>query len=141
MKPTEAAALLTICAAYDNRKPDVDAAKAWAMALAGHRFEDCREAIVNYYRASRDWIMPADVIKEVNRIRWARIVAFDSVTHLEPPAWLADDPAGEIQWFSRIRQLVADGEVTHPDQVDERGDLKPRDLTSLGQVGREVPRQ
>ena len=34
MTPAQAAALLTIAASFDNRKPDADQAKAWAMAQA-----------------------------------------------------------------------------------------------------------
>ena len=52
MTPTDAARLLTLAAAYDNRKPDADQAKAWAMVLDGLRFEDCCEAIVAHYRAT-----------------------------------------------------------------------------------------
>lgn len=40
MTPTEAAMLLTIAASYDNRKPDADQAKAWAMVLDDLRFVD-----------------------------------------------------------------------------------------------------
>ena len=69
MTPTDAARLLTLAAAYDNRKPDADQAKAWAMVLDGLRFEDCCEAIVAHYPTSRDWMMPAHVIADVKRIR------------------------------------------------------------------------
>lgn len=139
MTPTEAAALLTVAAAFDNRKPDPDAATAWALALDGIRFHDARDVIVQHYRDSRDWIMPADVIKGVNRVRIKRLEAFDSATRLEPPAHLADNPGAEIAWFKAIRDRVMDGEITHPDQVDARGELKPRDIASLGQIGRSVP--
>ena len=73
MTPTEAAALLTIAAAYDNRKPDADQAKAWAMALDGLGFEDCRQVVVEHYRKTRDWLMPADVFNGVRRLRYERI--------------------------------------------------------------------
>lgn len=140
MKAAEAAALLTIAAAYDNRKPDADAAKAWSLVLDGLRFEDCRDSIVSYYRNNRAWIMPSDVIAGVKALRRERLSKFDNLVRLEPPAHLADDPAAEIAWFNTTRLRVANGEITHPDQVDERGELKPRDVASLGLVGRTVPR-
>jgi hypothetical protein len=69
VKATEAAALLTVAAAFDNRKPDADQAKVWALALDGLRFIDCRDAIVTHYQSSREWLMPADVIRGVKRLR------------------------------------------------------------------------
>jgi hypothetical protein len=106
MTPTEAAALLTICAAYDNRKPDPDAAKAWAMALDGYRFEDCREAVVAHYRASREWIMPSDVIAAVKKVRGGRI---EDVT-TQPPAGLDPDDTGSYsRWLKSELRRVADG--------------------------------
>ena len=133
MKPTEAAALLTIAAAYDNRKPDADQAKAWAMILADLRFEDCRAVILEHYTKSREWLMPADVISGVKRLRAERLRRFG---HIPPPAHLADDPAAEVEWFRRVKSLVADGQITSLDQVDDqRGELKARDLRSLGEIG------
>lgn len=144
MKPTEAAALLTIAAAYDNRKPDADAARVWAITLDGLRFADCREAIVEYYRHSRDWLMPVDVIEGVRALRSARWTAFVRQQahgdYLLPPAHMADDPAAEQRWIREITERVRDGEIISPDQLDERGELKPRDVESLGQLGQAMPR-
>ena len=124
MKPTEAAALLTICAAYDNRKPDPDAAKAWAMALDGLRFEDCRDAVVQHYRVSREWIMPADVIAAVKKVRGGRI---EDVA-LSPPPGLDPDRTGDYaQWLEVTRRQVANGEpVTNPEYPATRhiGELR-----------------
>jgi hypothetical protein len=136
VKPTEAAALLTIAAAYDNRKPDADQAKAWAMALDGHRFEDCRDAIVAHYRKSRDWLMPSDVIGGVRRLRDKRLDDFGPIL---PPARYADDPTAELAWTRRAVTLIGDGTVTDPAQFDDRGELTRRDVAALGMVGQEVP--
>lgn len=106
MTPTEAAALLTICAAYDNRRPDPDAAKAWAMALDGLRFEDCREAIVQHYRASREWIMPADVLTAVKKTRTSRL---EDVAPCPPRGLDPDDTAAYAGWLAGVRQAIADG--------------------------------
>lgn len=144
MKPAEAAALLAVAAAFDNRKPDADAATAWALALDGRRFEDCRDAIVAYYRKSREWVMPSDMLEGVSAIRNGRISAFwraSGHVYLLPPAHLADDPAGEQRWSAEMLRRIADGEVIDPDQIDDRGELKPRDVASLGLIGKEVPDQ
>lgn len=138
MKPTEAAALLTIAAAFDNRKADADAAKAWALLLDGLRFEDCRDAVVAHYRTSSEWLMPEKVIAGVKRIRSQRLRDFGPFT---PPARFADDPAGELEWTKRTRERIADGELTDPNDLEEGTALyAKRDvIAELGHIGREVP--
>jgi len=118
MKPTEAAALLTIAAAFDNRKPDADQAKAWAMALDGLRFEDCREVVVAHYRTSRDWLMPSDVVAGVKRLRRRRIDDYGPFP--EPPAICAEDPAEYSRWYSDLVRRIADGE-----QVERPAAIEP----------------
>ena len=121
MTPTEAAALLAIAAAFDNRKPDADAAQAWALALDGLRFEDCREAIVAHYRSSSEWLMPSKVIAEVKRIRSKRITDFgpyDVPDHLE-------DSRQYAEFIRATNRRIADGDVTDPAELATLG-LKPR---------------
>lgn len=106
MNTQEAAALLGIAAAFDNRKPDADAAKAWAVALDGFRFEDCRDAIVAHYRVSSEWLMPQKVISEVKRIRGKRIA--EAV--IEPPRDV--DPDDTLAYRRALRdatRAAADG--------------------------------
>lgn len=126
MKATEAAALLTIAAAYDNRKPDADQAKAWAMALDGLRFEDARAAIVAHYRASSDWLMPNMVIAGVKRIRAQRLSDFGPLP--DPPDM---ELADELEWLARVRREIADGTISSADQIEARGELVQRDMPEL----------
>jgi hypothetical protein len=149
MTPAEAAALLTIAAAYDNRKPDEDQARAWALVLTDLRFEDCRDAIVIHYRHSRDWLMPADVVKGAQKLRIERWDNYYSHFGMPPyPPELADDPAAENRWYDTVRQHILNGTVTHPDQwqhvapelVGPTPELKSRDIASLGLIGQRVPR-
>lgn len=124
MKPTEAAALLTVAAAFDNRKPDADAAKAWAMALDGLPFTDCRDAIVTHYRQSSEWLMPAKVIAEVKKIRAKRI---DDHPPLTPPPGL--NPIETTAWRADAIRRIGDGEVVDCDAA--YGELKPRHLPDM----------
>ena len=132
MKPTEAAALLTIAASFDNRKPDADQAKAWAMALDGLGFEDCRDVVVEHYRKSRDWLMPADVFNGVRRLRYERIERFGYIT---PPPEL--DFAEEQAHIKHIRERVAAGELTREQYDAEKaaqgltGDRKHPELEQV----------
>ena len=123
MTPQQAAALLTVAAAFDNRKPDPDAAKAWSVALDGIRFEDARDAIVTHYRGSSEWLMPAKVIAEVKRIRAKRIADHPQPV---PPAEL--DPVQTNAWLKEARRRIGDGE-TVPDA--DRGQLRARHLPDL----------
>ncbi len=106
MTPAQAAMLLAIAASFDRRKPDEVAAQGWARALEGYSFEDCREAIVEHYSTTREWLMPADVIRIVKRVRAARIQA---VGYVEPPRELDGDPARENEWTRALKAAAGDG--------------------------------
>jgi hypothetical protein len=138
MKPTEAAALLTIAAAYDNRKPDADQAKAWAMALNNLRFEDCRDAIVEHYQRSREWLMPVDVIVAVKRARAKRIADFGPIPapdHLDADSDTFDQDYAA--YMATTTQAIADGTYQSPEpkQVTRQRDV----IRELGHIGRAVP--
>jgi len=113
VKRSEAAALLTLVASFDNRKPDEAAAMAWADALDGLRPQDCAEAIRQHFRESREWLMPVDVRRRVGKIRAERVARHVPVT---PPVEL-DVLEGEafdrayLAWHRGITQRIADGEV------------------------------
>lgn len=124
MNTQEAAALLSIAAAFDNRKPDPDAAKAWSVALDGHRFEDCRDAIVAHYRKTTDWLMPGHVIAAVKTVRASRIEDHPPLT---PPADL--DPIETVAWLKEARRRIGDGEAIDSDAA--YGELKPRHLPDM----------
>lgn len=123
MTPAEAAALLAVAAAFDNRKPDADAAQAWALALDGYAFVDCRDVIVSHYKKSRDWLMPSDVLGEVRRIRAKRLV--DAVMPDPPPDMT---PLETIAWLKETRARIADGEEV---TTTGYGELEERYLPEL----------
>lgn len=129
MNLVEAQVLLSMAAAYDNRKPDPDAAKAWEAALSDMRFEDCRAALIAHYRDSREWLMPVDIRRGVHRIRKTRLENHPPVT---PPSDL--DEAGYMAWLKSTNRRIADGEQLDPnggrELVDRRSDL--RELMATG---------
>ena len=135
MKPTEAAALLTIAAAYDNRKPDVDQAKAWAMVLDGLRFEDCRTVVVEHFKRSRDWMMPVDVIAGVKRLRTQRLLEFGPIPapdHLDPqsPTFDRDYAA----YMLAETKAIADGDRKPKPDAAPTAVGPARDVRELGMV-------
>ena len=127
MNTQEAAALLGIAAAFDNRKPDPDAAKAWSVALDGFRFEDCRDVIVAHYRGSSDWLMPSHIIAGVKRIRSKRL---EEAPPLIPPAELDGDPIKTNAWLKVWRRRIADG-----DPAPTYGELRARNMPDLLAIG------
>ena len=126
MTPAEAQVLLTMAAAYDNRRPSEDAAKAWAAALGDLRFEDCRDALIGHYARSTDWLMPAMLREPVRQIRAKRIAAAGPLT---PPPDLT--PAETIRWLAGARAAIADGAPVDQITTTHGGALKPRDLADL----------
>ncbi|MEU3255834.1 hypothetical protein [Streptomyces sp. NPDC006997] len=117
MTPAEAADLLARCAAFDNRKPSLVAAQAWANALQDLPLdEDCFTAVDRFYGTpprepgQRLWIQPHDVRTHRRQIRAERTAHFV----YEPPA---DDRDGDPAYLTRYRaQLaaLASGKVLGP---------------------------
>lgn len=124
MTPAEAQVLLSMASAFDNRKPDADAAKAWSAALDDLRFEDCRVALIAHFKTSNDWLMPAMIRTSVRRMRSSRLEDHPPLT---PPPDLT--PLQTIAWRKGMNQRVADGEQIDPDAA--YGELKPRNLGDL----------
>jgi hypothetical protein len=124
MNLTEASALLTVAAAFDNRKPDPDAAKAWSIALGDLPFTDCRDAIVAHYQRTTDWLMPAHVIGSVRKVRRDRL---EDAPPLTPPPGL--DVPQTLAWTRDARARIAAGEHVDCDQA--YGELKQRYLPEL----------
>jgi len=106
--PSEAAALLTYAAAYDNRTISEIAARAWAEALDPRTmFDDGRRIVVEHYSRTRDWIMPADINAASRTIRLARL---DRMQTPEPPSSLdADDIPAQLAWQRAYRGAIGDG--------------------------------
>lgn len=104
MTPSEAATLLSMAAAFDNRKVSEETVSAWVAALADLRFEDCRAAVVEHYKTSRDWLMPADIRKMVRRVRAKRIA---EAKFPEPPSGLSEFEYR--RWLRESTRAVGDG--------------------------------
>ena len=131
MNTQEAAALLAVAAAFDNRKPDADAAMAWGIALEGYEFADCRNAIVAHYRETREWLMPSDVIDNIQALRAKRMEPFGRLT---PPQHIQGDPADEMKWILWAREEIQSGRATTPADIgmDDPSGYPKRDLAELG---------
>lgn len=115
MNPREAAELLGHAAAFDNRKPSVAAAAAWASALHDVPLDaDAKAAVAVYYTTppqdpeARLWILPHHVRSLRSKIRSKRLTNFQ----YEP---VGDETTAEF--FARYRgqvQAIASGRVAPP---------------------------
>ena len=123
MTPAEAQVLLSMAAAFDNRKPDPDAAKAWAAALDDVRFEDARLALIQHFKTSTEYLMPVMIRTAVRKMRAKRI---DDHPPLTPPPGLTVLETN--QWLKEARRRIGDGETIDSDAAYE---LKPRVLSDL----------
>lgn len=130
MNAAEAQTLLTMAATVDNRKPDEDAAKAWAVLLDGLRVDDCREVVIRHYRESSEWLTPAIIRAKVKALREKRLADHPEPT---PPNDLT--PVETVEWLRRTRQAIADG---NPPQVPAI-EAKPRDMSAVESTFRKVP--
>ncbi|MFD9248467.1 zinc finger domain-containing protein [Streptomyces bottropensis] len=115
MNSTEAAELLGHCSSFDNRKPSVAAAVAWASALHDIPLDaDAKAAVAVYYTTSpkdpsdRLWILPHHIRSLRSKIRSARLENFQYEPH-------PDESVGEF--MARYRgqvQAIASGRVPAP---------------------------
>lgn len=126
MTPAEAQVLLGMASTFDNRKvdPTGDAARAWAAALDGLPFDDCRLAIIEHFKTSTEYLMPVMIRTAVRRMRDKRIADHPPLT---PPAGLGVLETN--RWLREANARIGSGEVLDTDAA--YGELKPRHLPDL----------
>lgn len=112
MNLTETATLLTMCAAYDRRTIGEADVHAWQAVLDDVTFPDARDAVVEHYKRTRDWIMPADVRTIAKKARADRLNR-----HLElVPDADPDDVPAYLDALREGRTRTADGgDIAVPD--------------------------
>lgn len=105
MNPSEAALVLGVAAAFDRRTVGEADALAWSAALPDVTADEARQAVVDHYRDSSDWVMPS----HVRRLALAaRRAARAAVPHVDPPPALADDPRTEQAWLRAYAKAFQD---------------------------------
>jgi hypothetical protein len=105
MIESEAAVVLTKCAAFDNRTIGPQQAIAWAQALPDVKLADALAAVVRHYRSSTEWCKPFHVTALVRVIRDERIAAAGPLPAI-PHDWSGGQSAA---FWSVWRTEVADG--------------------------------
>jgi hypothetical protein len=65
MNRAETAELLSLAASYDRRTIGEADVHAWHAALGHYEFDDCRDALIEHYRSSTEWVLPAHIRRVV----------------------------------------------------------------------------
>lgn len=104
MNQEETGRLLGFVAAFDHRNPqDADAdIMAWHAVLHEQPLQDCKEAVVRFFKTEKGWIMPGDVF------RLARHVRADRAREADKQRALAAAPAGPDLEHADIRRRIMD---------------------------------
>lgn len=113
MTPADAAELMTVASAFDNRKPSREAAQVWAVALRGLEPMECHAAIIAHYTDSSAWLMPSMIRDRVEAER--RRIAYE-VARLPEPTWLVALEGNEYvrarhQWMRDMTDRMRRGEA------------------------------
>lgn len=124
--------LIRLCQGFDNRRdPDDLIIAAWLSVLGDIDPADARQAVVDHYATTRDWIMPADIRSGALRVARRRAAAITATRHT-PGCWGV--PAG-ADIATQIRALPP---ATQP-AVDETGLAKLRAALTRAAAGMTIP--
>jgi hypothetical protein len=116
--------LLAVAQSFDRRTVGDFDAESWRRAMHGLDLDDCKQAIVEHFTLSTDWLMPAHVRHGVMRIRRDRL---ERTKEYEPPDADPDDPITYQRALQAGIRRTADG-------------LADRDMTAIEGTFREVPK-
>lgn len=110
--------LLAVAQTFDRRTVGDFDAEAWRRAMHGLQLEDAKQAIVEHFTTSTDWLMPAHVRQGVMRIRRDRL---ERAPYAVPDA----DPDDPIAYQRALR----DGIVRAADGTERPRDMRAIDST------------
>lgn len=107
MNIQETSQILAKIQSYDGRNVDDVNILSWQELLEPHTFQDGLEAVRNYYRRERRWIMPADVLDEIKDIEERRAMRVG--TALPNRADAASESWQEAGY--KLRRMIRRGEM------------------------------
>jgi hypothetical protein len=109
VKPSEAALVLTKCAAFDSRTIGEADAIAWAEALssANCSLQDSLRGVTEHYTTTSSRIMPLELINKVRAIRQARIKAAGEPDY-PPDLTVAQERGWRAVWLAAVESGSSD---------------------------------
>lgn len=109
MRLTETGALLALISAYDNRNFNEETTAAWYDLLSPYTLAEAKHAVKKHYSESRDWLMPADVLRIIKTERRNRLAKVETIV---PSRADMTDTAAELVTAKALSKAIASGELT-----------------------------
>lgn len=115
MRLTETGALLALISAYDNRNFNEETTAAWHDLLGPYTLAEAKHAVKKHYSESRDWLMPADVLRIIKTERRKRLAQVGVIATSRADM---TDTATELDTARQLTRAIASGELT-PEQYGD----------------------
>ena len=109
MRLTETGQLLALISAYDNRNFNEETTAAWYDLLAPYTLAEAKHAVKSHYAESRDWLMPADVLRIIKTERRRRLAKVETIV---PSRADMTTTAAELATTKALSKAIASGELT-----------------------------
>ena len=114
MRLTETGELLALISAYDNRNFNKETTAAWYDLLSPYTLAEAKHAVKKHYAESRDWLMPADVLRIIKAERRNRVARVKTIA---PSRADMTSAAAELATTKALSKAIASGELT-PEQYE-----------------------
>ena len=109
MRLTETGELLALISAYDNRNFNKETTAAWYDLLSPYTLAEAKHAVKKHYAESRDWLMPADVLRIIKTERRNRLARVETIV---PSRADMTSAAAELATTKALSKAIASGELT-----------------------------
>lgn len=109
MRLTETGELLALISAYDNRNFNKETTAAWYDLLHPYTLAEAKYAVKKHYAESRDWLMPADVLRIIKTERRNRLAKVETIV---PSRADMTSTAAELATTKALSKAIASGELT-----------------------------
>lgn len=134
MNRQECAELLTVATAYDHRTLGEVDVIAWHEAIGDLALDECKQAVVQHYKTSTEWLMPVNIRRLVSvtrQDRAMRALPRGREDLIPMPDWFRTTVAEHRRRAQAGRKMAADnGEpVTFGSAIVKAIDSMPQNRT------------
>lgn len=109
MNLSETGEALALASEYDNRHFTKETSAAWWELLNPYTLDEAKHAIRKHYNESREWLMPADVLRIIKTERRNRLARVETIV---PSRADMTSTAAELATTKALSKAIASGELT-----------------------------
>ncbi len=109
MRLSEAGEVMELINMYDNRQVTKEVSTAWYDLIHPYTLDEAKYAVKKHYSETRDWLMPADVLRIIKTERRARLAKVETIV---PSRADMTDTAAELATTKSLSKAIASGELT-----------------------------